>query len=171
MTEATCIAPGCESPVLIVKRKMCRPCYMRAWSAGEFGTPTPHRNNWCAGADKATRHRAWQRKTRCGLLPEDIERMLEAIGHQCEICKDPINEKTARVDHDHDCCPEATKSCGLCIRGLICHRCNVGLGYFRESADNLAMAIDYVMERAGGLARNLGASPINLPIRDEITLF
>jgi hypothetical protein len=27
------------------------------------------------------------------------------------------------VDHDRDCCPGA-KSCGKCVRGIICNRCN-----------------------------------------------
>lgn len=31
------------------------------------------------------------------------------------------------VDHDHGCCP-GEKSCGQCVRGLVCNRCNMQIG-------------------------------------------
>ena len=32
------------------------------------------------------------------------------------------------VDHDHNCCPENGKSCGKCVRGLLCMKCNFTVG-------------------------------------------
>jgi hypothetical protein len=40
----------------------------------------------------------------------------------CEICGDKP-ERSLHVDHDHKCC-NAPKSCGNCVRGIICNRCN-----------------------------------------------
>jgi hypothetical protein len=32
-----------------------------------------------------------------------------------------------QVDHDHGCCDKRTHSCGECVRGLICEKCNLRL--------------------------------------------
>jgi hypothetical protein len=37
-----------------------------------------------------------------------------------------------QVDHDHQCCDLKTKSCGKCLRGLLCETCNVNLSYLEE---------------------------------------
>src|SRR5271157_5617686 len=37
------------------------------------------------------------------------------------------------VDHDHDCCDLHTKSCGKCLRGLLCERCNLKLSYLEQT--------------------------------------
>lgn len=35
-----------------------------------------------------------------------------------------------QVDHNHKCCDLKTKSCGKCLRGLLCANCNMLLSYF-----------------------------------------
>lgn len=43
-----------------------------------------------------------------------------------------------QVDHDHGCCDLKTKSCGKCLRGLLCAECNMLLSYlekFMEEAE------------------------------------
>ena len=70
----------------------------------------------------------------------------------CKICGNTeivVDKRTGEpkplcVDHDHNCCP-GEKSCGECIRGLICCRCNVGLGYFLDSIETLQNAVDYLI--------------------------
>ena len=49
----------------------------------------------------------------------------------------------AHIDHDHGCCPGG-RSCGRCIRGLLCNRCNTALRNFRDNAQILRKAADYV---------------------------
>lgn len=65
----------------------------------------------------------------------------------CAICKtNKLNAKLGAVfavDHDHGCCP-GKKSCGKCIRGLLCDICNRGLGYFRDDINILTQAIEYL---------------------------
>lgn len=47
------------------------------------------------------------------------------------------------IDHDHSCCPEAGRSCGKCIRGLLCHNCNVALGMLANDPARIASLLVY----------------------------
>lgn len=48
------------------------------------------------------------------------------------------------VDHDHACCPERGRSCGRCVRGVLCGPCNTGLGHFGDDVSRLQGAIAYL---------------------------
>jgi hypothetical protein len=65
--------------------------------------------------------------------------LLEQQNGVCAICKLPPNRNYLAVDHDHSCCP-GIKTCGECIRGLLCGSCNSFLGRVN---DNLQTAIEY----------------------------
>ncbi len=68
----------------------------------------------------------------------------------CAICKRPetrVGQTFLSIDHDHRCCP-GPFSCGDCIRGLLCDRCNRGIGFFRETAATLRSAADYIERTA-----------------------
>ena len=71
----------------------------------------------------------------CG-KPETVERTLKVYGVE-------VRTKRLCVDHDHACCAGA-KSCGNCIRGLLCHHCNTTLGSARDSIDTLQQGIAYL---------------------------
>jgi hypothetical protein len=51
------------------------------------------------------------------------------------------------VDHDHGCCP-GQRSCGKCVRGLVCRDCNAMLGLARDNADSLRRAASYLTDWA-----------------------
>jgi hypothetical protein len=71
-----------------------------------------------------------------GLTLADYARLLELQGGGCAICGDaPEEGKNLHVDHDH-----ATGG----VRGLLCMRCNNGIGLLREDADVLTNAAAYV---------------------------
>lgn len=47
------------------------------------------------------------------------------------------------VDHDHKCCP-ANRSCGKCIRGLVCGPCNFAMGLLGDDPQRVLGLIDYL---------------------------
>ena len=74
---------------------------------------------------------ARQAITRYKMTPEWAIRYITST--HCEWCGDPFGRFTSEsvggrnVDHAHTCCP-GKESCGDCIRGIVCFRCNTGLG-------------------------------------------
>lgn len=63
----------------------------------------------------------------------------------CAIChKWPSGDGLRfHVDHDHACCP-TSKTCGACIRGILCHNCNVALGHLFDSRQLVTAALQYL---------------------------
>jgi hypothetical protein len=82
---------------------------------------------------------------RYGISVKQYSDLLHDQEYKCKICKVSIDDISRRlsVDHDHGCCP-VMKSCGKCIRGLICNNCNMGLGYAKDSKDILNSMINYL---------------------------
>lgn len=79
------------------------------------------------------------------LTSDAYKAMLAAQGDGCAICgKSPQeNGRRLAVDHDHSCCP-GKKSCGKCVRGLLCTACNHGIGRMEDDLDRMQSAIDYI---------------------------
>lgn len=78
---------------------------------------------------------------------DDYHELLKSQDYSCKICngKDTSYRKRLSVDHDHNCCP-GEGSCGKCIRGLLCHHCNSGLGNAKDSIETLQKMIDYLQK-------------------------
>ena len=84
-----------------------------------------------------------------GLTLEQYDAMLEAQGGGCAICGREPGEERVNVlapDHDHKCCP-GTRSCGKCIRGLLCLRCNTGIAMMADDPSLLRKAASYLTKR------------------------
>lgn len=79
-----------------------------------------------------------------GLSIDSYMEIFNAQNGVCKICKNPeLNGKRLSVDHDHACC-SGVKSCGQCIRGLLCSRCNKTLGMVEDNVEYLQSMIDYL---------------------------
>ena len=71
-----------------------------------------------------------------GLTVAQYEQMLAKQEGKCAICGElPKTGRRLYVDHDH--------TTGL-VRGLLCNRCNAGIGLMQESLDLLQRAIRYL---------------------------
>lgn len=72
-----------------------------------------------------------------GITVDQYEQLLIKQNDKCGICPKLASEEAGSfcVDHDHRCCP-GRRTCGYCIRGLLCHQCNLQLAladeYFEE---------------------------------------
>lgn len=85
-----------------------------------------------------------RRAKKFGTTEERLSEIHHAQGGACAICKRPEGEdRSLAVDHDHSCCPE-NRSCGKCIRGLLCSACNTGLGMFGDDIEVMLSAIEYL---------------------------
>jgi len=82
---------------------------------------------------------------------EHMRRLLTDPG--CEICGAELltpvlgrnGQRRARlvVDHDHACCTGGT-SCGECVRGFLCGRCNIALGHIADNPDTAQAMATYL---------------------------
>lgn len=76
-----------------------------------------------------------------GMTLEQYEKMEELQEGKCQICGThySTNNQKLAVDHCHN-----TKK----VRGLLCKRCNQGIGLFEEDIETLKMAIIYLNKYA-----------------------
>lgn len=143
-------------------RKICMDC-RRYKPMGEFyqsGAAADHLFSYCkpcaahrvkkardaATSDQREKKRSSFRRYSCqrlyGVSYAEIEGMYAEQDGKCPICHTSLSldvprtdPRAAGVDHCH--------STGN-VRGVLCVRCNLGLGNFRDNDDHLLAAIDYL---------------------------
>jgi len=125
---------------------------MAHYFAGEPACPPCKEGNRAAvAADRdadpthVLRGNLWRRYR---LRLDTYNALLLKQGGKCAICgtTDPGDVRAGRfhIDHDHACCP-GSRSCGECVRGLLCRGCNTALGNFGDDPDRLLAAAAYLM--------------------------
>lgn len=76
-----------------------------------------------------------------GITVKEAEQLLAEQGGVCAICGELVSfsgPRAAHVDHDHI----SDK-----VRGILCFKCNVGLGSFDDDQSKLNAAIQYLRQR------------------------
>jgi len=92
----------------------------------------------------------WNLTARYGLTVEEYSQRLADQKGVCAICNQPetvshLGGKTIRlaVDHDHSCC-SGKFSCGKCVRGLLCYRCNRMISSWKDDPIVFFRAAEYL---------------------------
>lgn len=78
-------------------------------------------------------HRGAQLQRNYNITLDEYEDMYIAVSGHCQICN--CHRDVLFVDHDH-----ATGE----VRGLLCSRCNGGIGFLGDSRDRLRQALVYM---------------------------
>ncbi|WP_141723262.1 endonuclease domain-containing protein [Micromonospora matsumotoense] len=84
------------------------------------------------GAVCAIRLPAARTLARYRLTPDRYRALRAAQDGISAICGHVTPDKPLVIDHDHICCAVVNKqrTCGICVRGLLCPGCNGWLGEF-----------------------------------------
>jgi hypothetical protein len=86
---------------------------------------------------RRTKTQEYMRKRKYGLSVDSYQAMLESQNHVCKIChKSSRGGKALSVDHCHDT--------GR-VRGLLCTKCNTGLGQFCDDPVLIKRALEYLL--------------------------
>lgn len=120
--------------------------YKRKWK----GKPsTPYANcKKCGNSFNEQRYFSYIKKT-YNFSKEDYFSLLKKQNYSCAICKykPPSNStilgRKVRLRLVLDHCHKTNK-----VRGLLCDLCNKAIGQFKESIENIRMAVEY-LENAG----------------------
>lgn len=104
----------------------CRNCYTRNYRSGTPEIKNYGRKVYPNGL-KYVNMRKTELKNKYKMTPEIYEEMAK---NGCHICnRHALPHKKLHVDHDHKCCPDK-KSCGLCVRGILCDACNTAVSIY-----------------------------------------
>lgn len=155
MPVAKTITPGDSSGFRICsacgQEKLCSDFYWTTRRNGERARHSkcrPCRKSQFKAWRETTQGREWKRIQTYNIYGIDLAvyaSMLEGQGGACAICRNLETKKRngrtvlLAVDHDH-----ATGE----VRGLLCHKCNSGLGAFRDNRALVALALAYLERSA-----------------------
>jgi len=91
-------------------------------------------------------------KTTYGISLDEKNKMLEAQGNQCAICRISLQPVgcLSHLDHDHK-----TNQ----IRAVLCTNCNRGLGSFMDNPEFLQSAIEYLKHHTENGTQKEGSGP------------
>jgi hypothetical protein len=115
----------------------CKEC-RKAISLAAWHSMTPEQ-----AAKRAEAHWEQSLQRKFNITPAQYWLLFEQQDGRCRICRRSIEEigserfKHLSVDHDRNCCPGDT-SCGQCIRGLLCAKCNGSLGWYEQFPAEIA---------------------------------
>lgn len=120
------------------KQNLCKLCAVAAVTASRTKDPTSHRRSSKAWKENNPERAADARVKRTyGLEHGSYAAMFAAQGGACAICGTTDRGPRSRFHIDH--CHDTGK-----VRGLLCSRCNTGIGQFKHDPERIRSAVEYV---------------------------
>lgn len=150
--KSMCKLEGCEKPTYALK--LCKMHYERNRRNGHTNLINYGRKSY--NGQSYDRVRARHIMLRYKMTMEQYEQFAK---DGCEICaKGHLAWRKLHIDHDHNCCPVEKndknqaihyRTCGLCIRGPLCDKCNGAVGLFeagmmRDDYPNRNKIVNYI---------------------------
>ena len=123
--------------------KTCTKCRKRKWNSEFYTRPDGSIHSYCNScrlSDGIIR----ERKRNYGINEIEYQRMLKIQKDKCLICK----QSEYRKDRNGNIQPLSVDHCHKIgkVRGLLCFRCNAGLGNFNDNPEILKQAAKYLEE-------------------------
>ena len=141
--------PCCNSHYLMMQRggtveRICKECN----NSFVYISREDHSGNRCLPCTKLWRNmkeKAYTCKSH-GLTLHNYFEIYNAQNGKCKLCS--FESDNLVLDHDHKCCApfdilrgggKGRSSCGKCIRGLLCHNCNLIVGNYEKCKGDLSL--------------------------------
>lgn len=118
--------------------KKCRAAKVRVWSKTPRGREINARHEAMRVRDPKPLMEKFRQK-RYGITPEQYVALVNRAAGRCEACGCPPGPKGLGIDHDHKTGE---------VRGLLCDRCNLAIGYFKDDVTLLERAIAYLKKHS-----------------------
>ncbi|KKK52111.1 hypothetical protein LCGC14_3108200 [marine sediment metagenome] len=113
----------------------------RSWAAQNRDRSRKKAREWAvANPEKYRTNMRKYKLSGYGLTLDAYNALLVGQSNKCAICKSHSPPNTFLIDHDH--------SSGA-VRGLLCRKCNTGLGMFEDSVETLTLALKYIQRNNG----------------------
>ena len=125
------------------KRYHCKSCNSEFYRKWKLDNPERAREKWRKASEAyykkspETRNLA-SRARRVGIPPSQVQELLTQQGHRCKICgthESEASKHRLHIDHCH-----RTNN----VRGMLCSKCNTGIGLFLDNPNLLRKAADYI---------------------------
>jgi hypothetical protein len=130
-----------RTPEQIEARREYRQKYWQAYDADRRSARAEKWRSWWSSltAEEKTLESIRYRALKYNLSKEEVAELL-AKG-----CMFPADNHIGilHIDHDHSCCT-GRKSCGKCVRGVLCARHNLLVGQFENIAPHLQWVVSYL---------------------------
>jgi hypothetical protein len=96
------------------------------------------------GCENEYSHRGFCRKhaERAERYKLDVLQFIQIT--QDAVCAACDSTENLHIDHDHACCPGKGRTCGNCVRGVLCGHCNHILGKAQDDRERLMKLVEYL---------------------------